>query len=148
VTSVTFIGSVLLDAAVPLYASGVDSPQREPCATVMDAVISGQLKAFASVEMIQEFVFHRLRRTGDRARSVADGRSLSDVVTVLDFDTAVLYGALELVEMFPIRGRDAVHAATALAIGLPAVVTPDRVFDQIPGLRRLDPAELAAQLTR
>ena len=62
--------------------------------------------------------------------------------------TAVLYSALELVVMFPIRGRDAVHVATALAIGLPAVVTSDQVFDQIPGLRRLDPTELAAQLDR
>ena len=144
-----FGGSILLDTAVPLYASGTDSEQLEPCAAVMEAVVSGRLKAYASVEMIQEFVFHRLRRTGDRRRSVADGRDLSEVVTVLDFDLVVLHGALELIEQLPsIRGRDAVHAATALVFGPPVVVTPDRAFDDVPGLRRLEPATLAAQLAR
>jgi len=142
-----FLGSVLLDSAVPLYASGTDSEQLEPCAAVMVAVASGRLKAFASVEMIREFVFHRLHRTGDRDRSVADGRDLSEVVTILDFDVAVLHGALDLIEQVPsIRGRDAVHAATALVFGPPVVVTPDRAFDDIPGLRRVEPAMLAAQL--
>jgi predicted nucleic acid-binding protein len=142
-----FVGSIILDTAVPLYASGTDSGLLEPCAAVMEAVVWGRLKAYASVEMIQEFVFHRLRRSGDRSRSVADGRDLSEVVTILDFDAAVLHGAFELIEQLPsIRGRDAVHAATALVYGPPVIVTPDRAFDGVPGLRRLEPVELAAQL--
>jgi predicted nucleic acid-binding protein len=150
VTSVAgFVGSILLDTAVPLYATGKDSGLLEPCAAVMEAVVSGRLRAYASVEMIQEFVFHRLRRSGDRARSVADGRDLSEVVTVLDFDAAVLYSALELIDQLPsLRGRDAVHAATALIFGPPVIVSPDPAFDGVPGLRRLDPVELAAQLSR
>jgi uncharacterized protein len=142
-----FVGSIFLDTAVPMYASGAASGLLEPCTEVMEAVVSGRLKAYASVEVIQEFVFHRLRRSGDRTRSVADGRDLSEVVTILDFDVAVLHGALELIEQLPsMRGRDAVHAATALVFGPPVIVTPDRAFDGVPGLRRLDPVELAAQL--
>ncbi|GAB96796.1 hypothetical protein KILIM_049_00140 [Kineosphaera limosa NBRC 100340] len=39
------------------------------------------------------------------------------------------------------RGRDAVHAATALAADFSAIVSCDADFDDIPGLRRLEPEE-------
>lgn len=148
-TGTAILGSVLLDTAVPLYASGGDSPHRQPCLEVMEAVIDGRIEAMASTEMIQEFVFHQLRRSGNRERSVADARDLSRVTTILDFGSTVLDNALELIERVPtVRGRDAVHAATALVFDIPAVVSPDRAFDQVPGLRRVEPAELASALGR
>lgn len=113
----------------------------------MEAVIAGRVSAVASTEMIQEFVFHRLRRGTTRSRAAADGRGLCAVLTVLDFGDAVLANALDLIEHVPtIRGRDAVHAATALVHEIPAIVSPDKAFDGIPGIRRLEPAELAAAL--
>jgi uncharacterized protein len=143
------LGSVLLDTAVPLYASGGPSAHRQSCLEVMEAVVDGRIEAMASTEMIQEFVFHRLQRTGSRQRSVADARNLTEVTTVLDFGATVLDNALHLIEQVPgIRGRDAVHAATALVFGIPAIVSPDRALDGIPGLRRVDPSELAAFLNR
>ena len=120
---------------------------QELCRTILVAIAAGHLDAFASVEMLQEFLFHRLRRTQDAARSVAEARDLQAVLTVLDFGSSVLDTSLALVEEFQtVRGRDAVHAATALVFGIPVIVTPDRAFDKVPGLRRLEPAELAAQL--
>lgn len=132
---------------MPIYAVGGPSDQRSHCLRILQAAAADQIKAFASTEMIQEFVFHRLRRTGDRERSVADGRELIALTTVLDFGSAVLANALDLIEHVPtIRGRDAVHAATALVHEIPAIVSPDKAFDGIPGLRRLEPAELAESL--
>ena len=118
------------------------------CRTILIAIAAGRLDAFASVEMLQEFLFHRLRRTQDAARSVAEARDLQAVLTVLDFGSSVLDASLALVEKVQtVRGRDAVHAATALVFGISVIVTPDRAFNHVPGLRRLDPTELAAQLT-
>ena len=132
---------------MPIYAVGGPSDQRAPCLRILQAAAADQIKAFASTEMIQEFVFHRLRRTGDRQRSVEDGREIIALTTVLDFGSTVLTNALDLIEHVPtIRRRDAVHAATALVHEIPAIVSPDRVFDGIPGIRRLEPAELAAAL--
>lgn len=132
---------------MPIYALGEPSALRQPCLRILQAAAADQIDAFASTEMIQEFVFHRLRRTGDRARSVADGREVVALTTVLDFNTTVLDGALDLVEsLATIRGRDAVHAATALVFGIPAIVSPDKAFDEVPGLRRVDPQELATAL--
>ena len=42
-----------------------------------------------------------------------------------------------------VRGRDAVHAATALDAGFDTIVSTDRDFDGIPGLTQRDPRDSA-----
>jgi predicted nucleic acid-binding protein len=97
------------------------------------------------MEMVQEVVHHRWRRTGDRGKSVQQGRDISALCTLLNFDREVLDESLQLIERIPaIRGRDAVHAATALVYGIERVVSPDRAFDGIPGITRVEPADLRA----
>jgi predicted nucleic acid-binding protein len=92
--------------------------------------------------MIQEVVHHRLRMTGDSGLAVADARDVAELVTVVPFDEPVLARALELIEHTGIRGRDAVHAATALAHGVDCVVSTDPAFD-LPELSRVDPVALS-----
>lgn len=48
------------------------------------------MRAYASVEMIQEFIHHRLRRTSDRTRAVQEGRYVTSLLTVLAFNREVL----------------------------------------------------------
>jgi predicted nucleic acid-binding protein len=138
----------LLDSAVPLLAVGHENAQQKTCRIILRAVSNDRLEASASVEMFQEFHFHRLRRTGNRLRSVTETQRLMSVVTGLAFDNTVMDAALDLISRLPsIRGHDAVHAATALLFDIPAIVSPDRAFDEVPGLRRVEPAELVAALT-
>ena len=47
--------------------------------------------------------------------------------------------SLGLIQQTQVRGRDAVHAATALAYGIDTIASSDPAFDGIPGLRRIDP---------
>lgn len=135
--------AVLLDTSIGVYAIGGEDPRREPSRRLLSRMTSGEFRAYASVEMIQELVHHRLRTTGDRRIASADGRNLGATCTLLAFDREVLDLSLDLIERIPtIRGRDAVHAATALAYGIERIASTDRAFDAIPGLTRLDPREL------
>lgn len=136
--------AVLVDAAVVLLAMGDPGPKRESCQRYLDGLWEGKGRAYASVEMIQEAVFHRHRRLGDRAGAVEDMRDLMPSFVLLNFDREVLDLSLELIEHTSIRGRDAVHAATALAYGIPAIASPDPAFDIVPGLRRVDPLAVPA----
>ncbi len=95
-----------------------------------------------SVEVVQEVLFHRLRRTG-QASAIAQARDLRTACTVHSFDTDVLDEAIALQEVTRLRGRDAVHAATARRAGLRTFVTLDADFDAVPGLARLDPTARA-----
>lgn len=54
--------------------------------------------------------------------------------------------ALTIIEASPVRGRDAVHAATAMLAGFEEIVTADRDFVEAPGLRVLQPQELMRSL--
>ena len=97
--------------------------------------------------MIQEVVFHRMRITGDRKKAVSEGRGLISRFIVLDFTHEILDTSLRLIEQLPsVRGRDAVHAATALAYGIPTIASTDRDFDGIPGITRIDPMAGDARL--
>lgn len=60
---------------------------------------------------------------------------------VHDFTASIQALSLDLMERSPIRGRDAVHAATALAAGFTEIVSMDRDFEDVPGLRRIAPRD-------
>jgi len=132
--------ALLVDSSIIAYALGAESAWKDPCRELLLAIGRGEYDGFASVEMIQELVHHRLRVTGDRLRAVADGRDVAAGLTVLPFTQAVLDEALRLIESSAaIRGRDAVHAATALVHGIPTIASTDPAFDAVPGLTRLVP---------
>jgi predicted nucleic acid-binding protein len=137
-------GEVLLDSAVVLYALGGASPRREACQDVLRQVADGYLEAYASTEMIQEVLHHRLRVTGDRARAAAQARDVMQLVTLVPFDRPVLVAAIDLAETSSVRGRDAVHAATALTRGIERLVSTDQAFEAVPGLEWVRPEDLVA----
>lgn len=91
-----------------------------------------------SVEGGQEFLFHRMRVAG-REAAVREFDQLERLVIWHAFDLDILRSARDLISRGHVRGRDAVHAATALAAGFDAIVSTDRNFDGIPGLARREP---------
>lgn len=137
--------SFFIDSSVVLYASGAPHRMRDACHQLLVRSNRAEVSLHASVEMIQEFVFHRMRK--EPAGIAADkAAELSRAVTLHPFDESVLDRSVELIRTGTVRGRDAVHAATALEAGFDAIVSSDRDFDGIPGLRRIDPADLADEL--
>lgn len=131
----------LVDTAVFAYALGGNHPMKQACTRVIAAAGEGDIELHASVEMIQELVFHRVRKT-DRRTAVRQARDAATVCVLHDFDEAVLYGALDLIATSEsMGGRDAVHAATALRHGLLSILSPDHAFDAIVGLSRIDPVD-------
>ncbi len=134
------IRTAFLDPSVLLLAVGGEHSLRPACRRVLHAASEG-LRVHMSVEGGQEFLFHRLRRV-ERARAVAEFDRVDQLVVWHPFDVEVLRHSRELVRRGDARGRDAVHAATAILAGFTTIVSPDTDFDGIPGLARLDPLDL------
>jgi hypothetical protein len=124
--------AVLVDTSVFAYALGGDHKYRSPCVRFLRRAREGECQLHASVEMIQELTFHRMRMT-DRSSSVQQGRLAGRACVLHAFDEVVLGRALELIAVSDVGGRDAVHAATASVAGL-----SDRVHGS--GVRRGDAA--------
>jgi len=128
-----------------LYAVGADHAYRDPCRQIVDRARRGELAGEASVELIQEFAHVRLRRGGDRSEAISLARAVAGLCELRDFGRRDLPLAMTLLEEHEsLDVRDAVHAATALAAGLDAILSPDSAFDSVQGLERIDPADRAA----
>jgi predicted nucleic acid-binding protein len=132
---------LFLDTNVLIYALGEAHPLRAPCRALVRSAGEHEVRLHLSVEAVQEFLHHRMRRV-ERETTVRDTRNLLDLCRLHPFDEPVVRRSIELVSTTAIRGRDAVHAATALQHGFTEIVSTDPAFDGVPGLRRLDPADL------
>jgi uncharacterized protein len=131
----------LYDTAVFLYASGSDHPYREPCRDIVRLAAEGSLVGDASVELVQEVVHVRDRRTGDRQNAAQAGRHVMPLCRLHPVEASDLVVALRLCQTCPgVHMRDAIHAATALNRDIGLILSPDRAFDAVPGIERVDPA--------
>jgi hypothetical protein len=137
----------LYDTLVFVYAVGRPHPYRDPCRRIVELASEGSLRGEASVELVQEFLHVRYRRTGDRAAAVRESRWVAAIGTLHPVTIDDMRSALTLFETVDgLSARDAVHAATALNRGIDAIVTADTAFDGVRSLQRIDPADAARLL--
>lgn len=132
---------LFVDTAPLLYAVGGEHRHRAACRRLLHSAQGGEVELHASVEVVQEFLFHRLRRT-TREQAAQATRDVRDLLVLHPFDREVADVMIDLVEATGVGGRDAVHAATALTVGFDHIVTTDPDLDAVPGLRRLAPDTL------
>jgi hypothetical protein len=135
---------IVLDTTILLYAVGGEDRNREPSRRVIAAITEGRLAASTSVEVIQEFT-HVAARRRDRRTAARLARRYSSLLGPLLVSTAeMLEEALGLYERHRRLGAfDALLAATARAHGAEALVSADRGFSGIRGLRYVDLASPA-----
>lgn len=137
--------TAFVDTAVPIYAAGGDHPLRAPCDRILELVKRGELDAVTSIEVVQEIAhrFLSIRRPAMATRLSTDVLDL--FAPVLPITHAVMRRLPGLIEQYPsLASRDLVHVATCLHEGITEIISPDRAFDQVHELRRIDPATFAA----
>ena len=135
----------LYDTAVFVYAVGAPHPYRPPCREIVDLAATRRLVGEASADLVQEFLHRRWVRTRDRAKAVRDSREVAGLCKLHPLRPDDVMLALRVYEASRgLNARDAAFAAVALNRGIEVILSPDRHFDEVPGLRRVDPADSAA----
>lgn len=131
---------MLIDANVLMYAAGADHPNKAPAARLLERVASDEIEASIDAETLQE-ILHRYRaiRRWEEGRRVYDhARTL--VPAVLPITAPDLDAARDLLDRYPaLMARDALHAAVAFGHTGGEICSFDADFDQIDGLRRIEP---------
>lgn len=131
---------ILLDTNLFMYAAGADHPNKPAAARFLERVASDDVEAVIDAETLQE-ILHRYRaiRRWEEGRRVYDlARTLIPVV--LPITAAILDAARDLLDRHPaLMARDALHAAVALAHTGGALCSFDEDFDEIDGVRRIEP---------
>jgi predicted nucleic acid-binding protein len=136
--------TLFLDTAVFMYAGGREHPLRAPCRAILERVAAGSLDATTSTEVVQE-ILHRFVAIGRPEVGAAMARDVLDAFEpVLPVTHGVMRRMPDLLGRYAaLSARDLVHVATCLEEGIEAIVSPDRGFDQVREIRRIDPATLA-----
>lgn len=141
------LGHVLLDSAVFIYAVGAEHAYQQPCRDLLTALATERYQGTASVLAVAEVLHQRARRTGDRGSARRVAGNIVDLCPLHEMTPADVMTGLRLYGIAPrLDARDALHAATAVNRGIPVIVSPDRAFDDVPDLQRLDPMDAAARL--
>jgi uncharacterized protein len=135
----------LVDTGVFIYALGGEHRYREPCRLILREVQERRLAAEASVELIHELAYVRLRQVGSRADAVRSAHAVRRSFSLHTVETHDMERALDLwSEHQRLDVRDAIFAAQALNRGIDAILSPDTDFDGITALQRIDPADADA----
>ena len=136
---------LLLDANISIYAEGREHFYREPCRAIMDRVKIRPEEYAVDTEALQE-ILHVYSSRGETVRGINAVEDLLNLrPVIIPITAAEITAAMHLMQETPgLSARDAIHAAVVRVHGLDGIVSADRGFDRIPGLRRYDPADLAA----
>ena len=129
---------ILVDANIPMYLVGAAHPNKDAARAALErAVVDGQ-RLVTDAEVLQE-ILHRFVAI-DRRDAI--GPCLDAILGVVDevlpIESADVLAAQRLVERVgTLSARDAIHVALMRRHGIDDVLTFDRGFDTIPGIRRL-----------
>ena len=136
---------IVVDTTVLAYAAGGEHPLRLPCRRVFDAANAGLVDVRTSTFVIQEFL-HVVSRRRSREDAVMLTGSYADLLSPLVvLDPAQVPAALDLYRRHErLDAFDAFLAATALAASA-TLVSADRAFATVAGLRWVSPAEPALE---
>jgi predicted nucleic acid-binding protein len=136
----------LVDTNVFIYALGRPHEYKSSCLELLRQFEEGQHDANVDAELLQEILFIFWRRG-----HLAEGSALVDRVHAafsqpLPVTSDDVRFARDILMNQPaLAPRDTIHAAIVLAHGLEGIISADRGFDSIPGLRRFDPIALVQQ---
>ena len=137
--------TAFIDSAIVMFAAGGEHVLREPSIRILDEVSAGRLAAEVSVEVVQE-IYHRYHavRRNDLAVTVAE-RTMDMFAPVLPVTHAVMRRVPDLAARYPdLQARDLIHLATCIHEGITEIISPDRGFDQVAEVRRIDPLAFGA----
>jgi len=131
---------IILDTTVLIYAVGEAHPLRESCISILSAHRDGTIDAVTTVEVIREFT-HVYARRRDRAAAMTLAFHYADALPLLETTATDLRRGLGLFVRHPELGAfDAVLVAVALSRDEAMLISADRAFGVVPGLRWIDPA--------
>jgi uncharacterized protein len=133
-----------VDTNIPVYAAGGEDPHKKPCIAIMAELARHPGAGISNAEVLQEILFVYLRRREPlKAAAVIDAFDEAldwriQAVTREDVLTAARMAAAP-----SLQARDRIHLAVMARLGVTTIISADRGFDRVSGIRRLDPLQFA-----
>jgi predicted nucleic acid-binding protein len=129
---------IFVDANVPMYIVGADDRLRIDAQRVVERLTAERRRMVTSSEVFQE-ILHRYVSIGRRDAIEPAFEALRGVVDeVLPVEEQDVFLAKDLIHTHSsLSARDALHAAVMRRRQIAEIVSFDRGFDELSGIRRL-----------
>jgi predicted nucleic acid-binding protein len=129
---------ILLDSNVPMYLVGADHPHKIDARRLLERIIAEERRLVTDAEVLQE-ILHRYVAIHRRDAIQPCFDVVLDVVDeVLPVTLEMVSETREIVLGHPdLTARDAIHLAVMRSNGIEEILSFDRHFDGLPGVRRL-----------
>jgi uncharacterized protein len=129
---------IFIDANVPMYMVGADHPHKEHAQQLIGRLVREQRRLVTSSEVFQE-ILHRFISIDRRDKIEIAFETLRGLAEdVLAVEGADVFAAKDLIYAHPgLSVRDALHVAVMRRQEIAEIVSFDRGFDVVSGIRRL-----------
>lgn len=129
---------IYLDANIFLYVLTGNPQQSSSCLSILKQVTEGTLDGCTSYLTWDEVLYALMREIG-RINAIEESRKFLTMphLSFIDVDYSIISKAQELIEMYKVDPRDAIHAATAILNGCTEIVSDDKDFDVVKELKRV-----------
>lgn len=129
---------IFIDSNIPMYLVGADHPHKTDARRLLEQSIVDGEALITDVEVFQE-ILHRYVAI-DRRDAISPAwevlASITDEAIGIDLDDVT--GARDmLLAGTGTSARDAIHVAVMRRLGCTRIMTFDRAFDGVPGIRRV-----------
>jgi predicted nucleic acid-binding protein len=132
-----------IDSTTFVSAVDKDSESHRYCLELLDRVAKQQLEAATSLETLEEtlFLLSRLISRRDALRVVRNLMLLPGLKRhAMEYST--LMQAMEVMEICPLRPKDAINVATMLENDVGLIVSEDADYDKTGLVQRVHPQDL------
>lgn len=135
---------VFLDTNVPMYASGKEHKYKKSCQDIILSASSGSITAYTDVEVFQEILyrFYYIKQITvghllfDSFFKIMEGFilpvTLDDILTARKLSQRYMETGLS--------PRDLIHTAVMLNNGIYHIITTDRDFNKVEGIKVIAPS--------
>jgi len=128
-----------VDANIVVYAA-VDDPRSAACRTIIEEIATADPPALTSTSVLEE-IWHVELGSGRSGLEGATRRTYALFSPLLPVTDEIVERALALDLPRSIGSNDRIHAATCLENRIRTILSGDKDFDHVRGLRRVDPLD-------
>jgi uncharacterized protein len=129
---------ILVDSNIPMYLVGAAHPNKEVARRLLEHAVGLQAQLLTDAEVLQEILHRYLAIKRPDAIGHAFEALLGVVREVLPIELADVQRARRLVSgAGDLSARDALHVAIMQRYDIAEIMSFDRAFDAVPGIRRI-----------
>ena len=129
---------ILIDSNVPMYLVGADHPHKTDAQRLLERLALDNRRLVSDAEVLQEILHRYVAIRRPDAIHPAFDALLGAVDEVFPVTVENVTSARGILLASPtLSARDAIHVAVMRQHGVEEILSFDRAFDDVPGIRRM-----------